>query len=211
MLLDGLSHLEDFDQYLIVAEKCLNESTASYLTLSNNHEKEIDATKDPILDWAKVIERISNDVFEILILRRTSLAVLNRHCLARFAENLVLICSHQLETSDTSSKMPFNSSVFWILLHRVIEFEEHRQNVIKREKDLKENNKNEEENSKEELDEESLPCSILFLISSHDLLGKRSWCMLKNGLFVFYLLEVNYQTFKNIFLSNAISRFFSSN
>ena len=194
MLLDGLSNLEDFDEYLIVAEKGLNESTASYLTIYGNHEKECEATEDPISDWAKVIERISNEINEILQLRRTSLAVLNRHCLARFAENLVLICSHQLETSDTSSKMPFNTTIFWILLHRVIEFEEHRQDLIKREQDLKENSRTEEGSSTEELDEEALPCSILFLISSHDLLGKRSWCMLKNGLFVIYLLEVNYQT-----------------
>lgn len=193
MLLDGLTNLEDFDQYLIIAEKCLNESTASYLTLYSNHEKERETTEDLISDWANVIERICLSIDEILQLKRTSLTVFNRHCLARFAENLVLICSHQLETSDTSSKIPFHSPIFWILLHRVIEFEEHRQDENKRENASKENRKDEEESSREELYEEALPCSILFLISSHDLLGKRSWCMLKNGLFVFYLLEVNYK------------------
>ena len=174
MLLDGLSNLEDFDEYLIVAEKGLNESTASYLTIYGNHEKECEATEDPISDWAKVIERISNEINEILQLRRTSLAVLNRHCLARFAENLVLICSHQLETSDTSSKMPFNTTIFWILLHRVIEFEEHRQDLIKREQDLKENSRTEEGSSTEELDEEANiahPNIIFYVVISAFVLG----------------------------------------
>lgn len=196
MLLDGLSSLEDFDEYLVLAEQCFNESSTSYLTLYNNQEnKGVEATENPASNWAKVIERISNEIGEILQLKRTSLIVLNRQSLSRFAENLVLICSHQLETSDTSSKIPFNSPIFWILLHRVIEFEELRsQDLIKREKIAKSQDDGNEESSKDEMGtEEGLPVSILYLIFSHDLLGRRSWCMLKGGVFALYLLEVNYE------------------
>jgi hypothetical protein len=132
----------------------------------------------------------STEIEEIIHFKRTSLSVLNRRALVRFAENLVLICSHQLEAPDTASKMPLGSPIFWVLLHRVIEFEENRIALAKKNERASQSVQNAMRSESEEDGDEALPCSILFLISAHDLLGKHSWCMLDNGVFVLYLLEV---------------------
>lgn len=196
MLLEGLSALEDFDDYLIWSEKALDEATSQHLEAFNRKSVEEGSTADQPVgvlaasDWSKVIEKISNEIEEILRFKRTSLNVLNRRMLVRFAENLVLICSHQLEAPDTSSKMPLSSPIFWVLLHRVIEFEERRIASVKKDESAAQNAQNAMRNESEEEADEALPCSILFLISAHDLLGKHSWCMLEGGVFALYLLEV---------------------
>ena len=196
MLLEGLSALEDSDEFLIWSEQSLDESTIQYLAAYNRKSAEEGIPSDDlptgptIVEWSKVIERISLEIEETLHFRRTSLNVLSRRALVRFAENLVLICSHQLEAPDAISKMPLCSPIFWVLLHRVIEFEESRIALVKK-NELASRNSHEtgEDETDEELDD-SLPCSVLFLVSAHDLLGKHSWCMLQNGVFVLHLLEV---------------------
>lgn len=196
MLLEGLSALEDFDDYLVWSEKSLDESTSQYLEAYNRKNVEEGATADQPVgvmaasDWSKVIEKISTEIEEILRFKRTSLGVLSRRALVRFAENLVLICSHQLEAPDASCKMPLSSPIFWVLLHRVIEFEEQRIALVKKEERAAQNVQNAMQNESEEEVDEALPCSILFLLSAHDLLGKHSWCMLEGGVFALYLLEV---------------------
>lgn len=201
MLLEGLSALEDFDDYLIWGEKSLDESTSQYLEAYNRKSTEEGAASDQpsgvqaASDWSKVIEKISNEIEEILHFKRTSLSVLNRRSLGRLAENLVLLCSHQLEAPDTTSKMPLGSPIFWVLLHRVIEFEENRIALAKKNERVSQNVQNTTQNESEEEGDEALPCSILFLISAHDLLGKHSWCMLDSGVFVLYLLEVFFSEF----------------
>lgn len=212
MLLDGLSALEDFNEYLSWSEQSLDESISQYLAAYNRKSTEEGAVADQpsasqlIADWSKVIERISNDIEEILRFKRTTLNELSRRALIRLAENLVLVCSHQLEAPETNSKMPLSSPIFWVLLHRVIEFEELRlawakKNQIAAEKALK----SEQEESEEEEPDEALPCSILFLLSAHDLLGKHSWCMLQEGVFVLYLLEViNVHCMFNIFVIDGV-------
>lgn len=42
----------------------------------------------------------------------------------------------------------------------------------------------------EEDEDEALPCSVLFLLSAHDLLGKRGWCTVNEGRLVLYMIEV---------------------
>lgn len=196
MLLDGLFALEDFDEYLKWSEQSLDESTNQYFAAYNrkNCEQEV-PTEQPssnqsIADWSKVIERIATDMEEIFRFKRTTLSALGRRALIRLAENLVLICSHQLEATDVGSKMPLRFPTFWVLLHRVIEFEETRLAHAKKQDSIsKDVNDTEQDDSDEDADD-PLPCSILFLISAHDLLGKHSWCMLHDGIFVLHLLEV---------------------
>jgi len=202
MLLEGLSALEDFDDYLIWSEKSLDESTNQYLEAYNRKNADEGTASDQSVgvqaasDWSKVIENISTEIEEILHFKRTSLIVLNRRALVRFAENLVLICSHQLEAPDATPKMPLGSPIFWVLLHRVIEFEEHRITLAKKNERVSQNVENAMQDESDEGGDEALPCSILFLISAHDLLGKHSWCMLGSGVFVLYLLEVKQIFFK---------------
>lgn len=196
MLLDGLCALEDFNEYLCWSEKSLDESTNQYLAAYNRKGIEEGVTTEhpvasqSIADWSKVIERISNDIEEVIRCKRASLNALNRRALVRFAENLVLICSHQLEAPENTSKMPLYSPIFWVLLHRVIEFEENRLALAKKTEQATKKVDDDEQNEPEEELDEALPCSILFLISAHDLLGKHSWCMLQDGVFVLHLLEV---------------------
>ena len=192
MMLEGLSALEDYDEYLVWSEQSLNESTSQYLAaFTNKTAEECSGSDQPpesltSTSWSKVIEHVSSEVEDMLHAKRTSLCILNRPSLVRFAENLVLICSHQLEASDTNSKMPLNSPIFWVLLHRVIEFEESRLASVKK---TEMSSQDSAEDATEE--DQALPCSVLFLISAHDLLGKRSWCMLQDGIFVLHLLEVS--------------------
>lgn len=195
MLLDGLFAIEDFDEYLKWSEQSLDESTNQYLAAYNRKNVEETVAPDQpssnqlITDWSKVIERIAIDIEEILRFKRTALNTLCRRALIRLAENLVLICSHQLEATDVASKMPLCFPIFWVLLHRVIEFEENRLAHTKRQEHVGIAQGTEHNDSDEDVDE-PLPCSILFLISAHDLLGKHSWCMLHDGIFVLHLLEV---------------------
>jgi len=183
MLLDGLSYLEDFEQFLIWGEQCLDESVSAYLAAYNRKNADETAPNndsEPLTSsWSKVVERISTELEGILRCKRTSLGNLDRRSLMRFAENLVHILSHQLEAPEAQSKIPLNSIVYWILLHRVIEYEENRLSSTKKE----------QEESDDEEDDAPLPCSTLFIISAHDLLGKRSWCM-SGSLFAPYALEV---------------------
>ena len=182
MLLEGLSFLEDFEQYIVWAEQGLDESANVYLSACNEG-----LTNCRVEEWSKVIDMILLQVNEILSQKRATFEQLKRHNLARLAENLVLICSHQLEASETGGKMLVNSPVSWILLHRAIEFEESRLSTLKCSKSTGE----EEKETVDATEEEGLPCSILFLLSAHDLLGKRSWCLLQEGMFVTYLFEAS--------------------
>lgn len=214
MLLDGLSNLEDYDQYLIWGELSLDESINTYLAAFNRKAAD-EAAADPFsADWARVVERTATELEGILRCKRTSLGILDRRSLMRLTENLVHVLSHQLEAPDTSSKIPLNSTVYWILLHRIMEYEENRQAVAKREVKAKAVANADADAATEEAQEEEeddadqpLPCSTLFLISAHDLLGKRSWCM-HRGLFVPYVLEVK-QSNMRLYTTNLIQTSFA--
>lgn len=188
MLLEGLTYLEDYDQYLVWAERSLDESVNSYLKSYNKKSSEENPSDLPIANWAKAVEQIAIQLEETLRGKRSELRSLDRRSLVRLAENLVLVCSHQLEASDSSTKMPLNSCIYWILLHRVIESEENRLGLLKKEESERKMTDDAEDGEEDE-EPEPLPCSILFLTSAHDLLGKRSWCM-QGGSFVPYALEV---------------------
>lgn len=196
MLLESLSSLDDYDEFIIWSERCLNESISEYLCYFTKKANEIECDesttdKQRLTDWAGVIEKVSTDLEEVLRTKRSSLDLLNHNALVRLAENLVLICSHQLE-SDSSNKLPLNSTIYWIILHRMIEKEELRLNTLKVSTDIKVDVIHNVDENSEDGNDGGLACSTLFLISAHDLLGKRSWCMNQNGIFVLYLLEVNY-------------------
>ena len=197
MLVEGLSHLEDYDQFVIWAEQCVNEAITQYLAAFNRKTEEggNPSADDAFLaSWSKIAELILSEMEEIFRFKRSNLQVLSHAAMIRLAENLVLVCAHQLEVAETNaSKMPLNSPVPWVLLHRAIETEEVRQSHSKKTKTkaVDEEEVEEVEDEEEEEEEDSLPCSILFLISSHELLGKRSWCMHKDGIFTIYLLEVS--------------------
>ena len=127
MLLEGLIFLESVDQYVIWAEQFLDEAATIYLSAVN--EKSEGVVIDHLDLWLKLIKDILIQINHNLIHKRASLGVLKRKHLARLAENLVLICSHQLETSELKSFL--DSTVPWILLHRTIQFEEKRQAAVK--------------------------------------------------------------------------------
>lgn len=125
MLLEGLTFLETVDEYLIWAEQFLDEAATVYLSAVNEKSEKSERIVIDHLDlWSKLIRDILTQMNDSLSHRRASLGVLKRKHLARLAENLVLICSHQLETSELKAFL--DSTVPWILLHRTIEFEEKR-------------------------------------------------------------------------------------
>ena len=190
----------------------MEESVTCYLAAYNQEKSSEESASDtPTASWAKVVERISIEMEDVLRGRRTELSALERRSLVRLAENLVRVCSHQLEAPDGAIRIPLNSTVYWVLLHRVIEFEESRLALIKKEEFQsravanaeKGEDPAEDDEDDDDDDDEPLPCSILFLMSSHDLLGKRSWCM-QGGTFVPYALEVRRKKPKPIIFSRLI-------
>jgi len=130
MLLEGLIFLETVDEYIIWAEQFLDEGATIYLSSLN--EKSEGIVIDHLNLWSKLVKDILTQINDILSHKRASLGVLKRKHLSRFAENLVLICSQQLETSELKAFL--DSTVPWILLHRTIEFEEKRQIAVKESK-----------------------------------------------------------------------------
>ena len=195
MLLEGLSFLEDLDQYLLWAEQCLDEAATVYLSSLNDKSEGI--VVDHLELWLKLLGDMLRQMNNSLYYKRATLNVLSRRHLARLAENLVLICSRQLESCDSSGKILLDSTLPWILLHRTIEFEEKRLSAVRESKLSEECNDSKESDQADVLDvsakeseDEGLPCSVLFLLSAHDLLGKRSWCMLQEGMFAIYIFEV---------------------
>lgn len=193
MLLESLRFLEEYDEVIVWSERCLNESISEYLQCfttkpSEGESTEITVDKQQLADCSAIIARVATELDEVLRTKRSSLEALDHNALVRLAENLVLICSHQLE-SDSSNKLPLNSPIFWVLLHRMIEREEMR-SISQKTSSSKEGEGVTAEENPEDDAEGGLPCSTMFLISAHDLLGKRSWCMNQNGIFALYLLEV---------------------
>lgn len=193
MLLEGLLYRADFDQYVVWSEMCLNESIMQYLAAYNQRSDPAINNDALLSSWLKIVELILCELDDVLRHKRATLAVLSRHCVARLAEDLVLLCAHQLEVPEIDFKITLHLPVPWVLLHRIIEMEELRQSEMKSRKNdspVDPAPTDHLENEEEDEEEDGLPCSTLFLLSAHDLLGKRSWCMLKDGFFVIYLLEV---------------------
>jgi len=88
-----------------------------------------DKASDPA--WAPLVQLILCEMDAALETKRTSLQQLllpppagAAAALARLAENLVLVCAHQLEAAGAAP--PLHTTAAWILLHRVIEFQESR-------------------------------------------------------------------------------------
>ena len=116
MFIDGLSHLEDFNEYLLWGEQSLDESLNQYLAAFQRKPEESVKCNVAVSAWAEIIHKIIIDIYEAIRLRRASLETLTRPCLARLAENLVRFCAHQLGKSEANLSLFIYFSFTQIML-----------------------------------------------------------------------------------------------
>lgn len=185
--------LTDQDECLVWSEACLNESLPIYLKTcaqpdSNEHKR-----------WTLVVTKCLV-IMEACIKENTVIIVDGiKSTQTRLVENLTAIICHQVNSKSLDNKIPLETIKPWIILHYVLQREEHRVQArrrLRRSKtidgsdDETEPTKMPRSDESEEDDDKDIPTSIQILFSAHEFLGKKGWCLENTGELPLFMINV---------------------
>lgn len=181
------------DKYECVswAEVCFNEALSQYLRTcsqpdSSEHKR-----------WTAIVTKCL--VMIEACIKEETIIVVDRikETQIRFVENLTTVICHQFNHKplDNDMKIPLETIKPWILLHYILQREEHRVNA-KRHRHVKSSDSDDEvpktpkSDESEEEEDKDIPPSIQILFSAHEFLGKKGWCLENSGEILLFMVDV---------------------
>nr|XP_023024842.1 calcineurin-binding protein cabin-1-like isoform X2 [Leptinotarsa decemlineata] len=167
----------DMSQCFVWTEECLNEAFDQYVKVSKDHDK-----------WEKIIEKCLAILHEIIKQETVGVIdLLEEKKRGRLVETLAKIVSKQLNTEGVA-KIPLDCVTPWILLHYILQREEHRQYASRR-MTLVKRDKAEALCENLQVADKDLPPSIDILFSAHEFLGSKGWCLTNQGELLHFILD----------------------
>ncbi|GLV33874.1 hypothetical protein CBL_11242 [Carabus blaptoides fortunei] len=194
MLLHAL-WLTDRQECFIWSEICLNESLPMFYKThaqpdSYDHKR-----------WALVVVKCM--VLLEACIKEESIIILDsvKDTQTRLAENLTSIICHQLNSKsmENCTKMQMETVKPWILLHYILQREEHRVQAKRSARHCKNSDDSDDEqmtpsaeksDDSEEDEDKDVPPSVSILFSAHEFLGRRGWCLQSDGELLLFLVDV---------------------
>ncbi|XP_026271497.1 uncharacterized protein LOC113201787 isoform X2 [Frankliniella occidentalis] len=180
MLLDSLWQLQRYSDCFYWTEACLHEAFNRYLGSSDSENSSQDHDDQQM--WATTVERLLAGLNGCL--KVSDLAILNKlpkTCLTRLIQTLTSILCQQLEQNDCSVEMAIECTTPWVILHRVIFFEEQELPLRK----------------------DVIPSHMGVLFTAHEYMGKKSLCWLNEGILLHLILDVVVPQIRTTELSNV--------
>ncbi|KAG5899799.1 hypothetical protein JTB14_006132 [Gonioctena quinquepunctata] len=168
----------NMSECFIWTEVCLHEAFDQYLKICKERDK-----------WEKIIEKCLAILHEII--KKETVGVidsLEESKKGRLVETLAKIVSKQLN-SDGFAKISMDSITPWILLHYILQREEHRQYASRRVSQGKRDKAADVGNESQHIVEKELPPSIAILFSAHEFLGPKGWCLTNQGELLHFILD----------------------
>ncbi|KAM8960713.1 calcineurin-binding protein cabin-1 [Pelodytes ibericus] len=172
LLQDSLLKLSDYKQCFECSEVALNEAIQQMLNLTLATAKdEWVATASQLLVGINLC--LSSDSST---LKEPSLTPR----LIRLSNNLIQVIDYSMAIQEESKEPSVSSVLPWIILHRVIQYEEETFRSMRQQ--------HFHTDSKEDFESPMLPSSLMLLNAAHEYLGRRSWCCNSDGtLLKFYV------------------------
>lgn len=167
MLLDSLWKLQRYNDCFYWTEACLHEAFNRYLNSieSDNTSQEHEDNQM----WATTVERLLAGLNGCLKVAELSLLEkVPKACITRLVQTLISILCQQLEQSDSSVEMAIECTTPWVILHRVIYFEEQQLPVC----------------------QDAIPAYMGVLFTAHEYMAKKARCCLNEGILLNLILDV---------------------
>lgn len=177
VLLESLWRLGNFQDCISWAEKVLKYSTDNYFIISRNGSYSI--------EFARSINSALLYIHELI--EKLGYIILEFEYISRMVQSIHKILTNLLDSQhdkNVSNNHIIDCWRAWIILHYVLEWENDR-NVINRK-----NFTNQESNFLLESEEEKWFSSYMMFFVAHELLGRRQWCSKGNHKFLSMILNV---------------------
>ncbi|XP_034242546.1 calcineurin-binding protein cabin-1-like [Thrips palmi] len=167
MLLDSLWQLKKYPDCFYWGEACLHEAFNRYLNSTDSDNASQDQEDHQM--WATAVERLLAGLNDCLKMAGLKLMEkLPKNCLTRLVQTLTTILCHQLEQSDCSVGMAIECTTPWVILHRIVFFEEQQHPI----------------------EQDCAPSHIEVLFEAHEYMAKKGRCCLNEGILLNLILDV---------------------
>ncbi|XP_019641874.1 PREDICTED: calcineurin-binding protein cabin-1-like isoform X1 [Branchiostoma belcheri] len=195
LLQESLLRLSNYEQCLVCGEESVQEAVQQWQAEYSSSSKE---------QWGSMLTQLFTGLDRAMSKEKDVIKILPSHRLARLTQNLIKVIDLVMATAEGSE--PTTSTVLpWILLYRLIKYqEEHIKSLqdetgsVAMEVDVplsvqEEGGKQVDAAAGDGAKQQSmLPSSLMLLNTSHEYLGRRSWCCNSNGLLLkFYVTVLN--------------------
>ncbi|XP_068559025.1 calcineurin-binding protein cabin-1 isoform X4 [Cebidichthys violaceus] len=177
LLQNALLKLQDYQQCFECSELALNEALQQLNSAPNNSPP----SKE---EWVSTIGKLL-DGTEICFIKNSELLSNVPHfsSMARLANNLIQLIDLSMNISDDPKEPYFFSVLPWIILYRIIKYEEAAFNCMLRQHISV---RDDEDDS----DTPMLPSSLMLLNTAHEYLGRRSLCCNSDGALLKFYVQV---------------------
>ncbi|XP_053326414.1 calcineurin-binding protein cabin-1 isoform X2 [Spea bombifrons] len=172
LLQDSLLKLSDFKQCFEGSEVALNEAIQQITTSSTAKEEWVTTATQLLVGIDLCLSSDSSALQELALTPR----------LIRLCNNLIQVIDCSMAVQEDSKEPSVSSVLPWIILHRVIKYEE--------ETFISLHKQHRHTDNKEDSDSQMLPSSLMLLNAAHEYLGRRSWCCNSDGALLKFLVRV---------------------
>ncbi|KAM9329216.1 calcineurin-binding protein cabin-1 [Gastrophryne carolinensis] len=171
LMQDSLLKLSDFKQCFACSEVALNEAIQHMMNpTSGSSKEEWVATATQLLSGIEL--SLSSDSG---VLQQPTLTPR----LVRLSNNLIQLIDSSMAVQEDTKEPSVSSVLPWIILHRIIKYEEKNFHSMCQSDDKKGRSSS-----------PLLPSSLMLLTTAHEYLGRRSWCCNSNGALLKFYVRV---------------------
>ncbi|XP_040011271.1 calcineurin-binding protein cabin-1 isoform X2 [Xiphias gladius] len=177
LLQNSLLRLQDYQQCLECCELALNEALQQFNSASNSSPP----SKE---EWVSTIGTLLDGI-EVCFTKDSELLSNVPHfsSMARLANNLIQLIDLSMAISDDPKEPYFFSVLPWIILYRIIKYEEAAFDCILRQHISL-------GDDEDDSDTPMLPSSLMLLNTAHEYLGRRSLCCNSDGALLKFYVQV---------------------
>ncbi|OWF49710.1 Calcineurin-binding protein cabin-1 [Mizuhopecten yessoensis] len=171
LLQDSLYKMEAHKKGMVWGEVSFNEAVQYYKRASTSEQKDA---------WSATLTQICENLIRVLDKKDDVLKDVPSINLVRLARNLINIIDTTMAAPDIAVEMPIGTVLPWILLYKLIKFEENKIRSMQV--------STPEAGQTDLLD--GMPSYLMLLNIAHEYLARHSWCTKSNGSLLLFYLDV---------------------
>ncbi|XP_069132021.1 uncharacterized protein [Argopecten irradians] len=172
LLQDSLFKMDAHKKGMVWGEVSFNEAVQCYRKAANMEQKAA---------WSDTLSQICQNLIRILDKKDCVLKEVPNTNLVRLSRNLISIIDITMAAPDSAVEMPIGTVLPWILLYKLIKFEEDKIRSMQLSTPA-------DSGQADLLD--GMPSYLMLLNIAHEYLARHSWCTRSNGSLLLFYLEV---------------------
>ncbi|XP_060070254.1 uncharacterized protein LOC132550231 [Ylistrum balloti] len=171
LLQDSLYKMDAHKKGMVWGEVSFNEAVQCYRKATTSEQKDA---------WSTTLTQICQNLIRVLDKKEDVLKDVPKVNLTRLSRNLISIIDITMAAPDSAVEMPIGTVLPWILLYKLIKFEEDKIRSMQvstpetRQADLF----------------DGMPSYLMLLNIAHEYLARHSWCTKSNGSLLLFYLDV---------------------